>query len=412
MSFNKVSVRAVMLALVVAMVAACGGGGGGSVADETPPAPPALPNVLPVTVDAGPANTGYNVNRLYANVTICSPGSTSRCQTIDHVLIDTGSTGLRLLSGAMAPELGLSRLTADSGLPLLNCAQFVDNSHVWGPVTTADVVLGGMTATNVPIQVIGEPAFQSTGTACSADSIAYTTAAALGANGILGIGVFKEDCGPWCIDHPANGFYFTCTDATCTATVGTTASLAQQVKNPVPLFATNNNGILVDLPAVSPDGAISLNGAVIFGIGTLSNNQFTTGAVVETGSSGNITTVLAGKTMSNSFIDTGSNGLFFDSATLPLCTSAAIGFYCPPSTVTLAATIAGANGVAIPVSFAVGNVLSMLTTPPKSVLPALAGPFGYSDVFDWGLPFFYGRRVFIGIEGLPSPLGTGPLYAF
>jgi hypothetical protein len=78
----------------------------------------------------------------------------------------------------------------------------------------------------------------------------------------------------------------------------------------------------------------------------------------------------------------------------------------------VSATIEGANGVKVPVSFVVGNVVSMLTTPPKSVLPALAGPFGNSDVFDWGLPFFYGRRVFIGIEGLTSPLGTGPLYGF
>jgi hypothetical protein len=32
--------------------------------------------------------------------------------------------------------------------------------------------------------------------------------------------------------------------------------------------------------------------------------------------------------------------------------------------------------------------------------------------FDWGLPFFYGRRVFIGIDGQASSLGTGPFYAF
>jgi len=38
-----------------------------------------LENGTSVTVDAGPAGTGYNVNRLYTDVTICYPGSTFAC---------------------------------------------------------------------------------------------------------------------------------------------------------------------------------------------------------------------------------------------------------------------------------------------------------------------------------------------
>ena len=424
MYFNSLTVRAGIAALAIAVITACGDSGGSG--DSTPapppapvvpqlnplPSPPAVPNVMPVAVNAGPANTGYNVNRLYTSVTVCNAGSVTQCQTIDHVLVDTGSTGLRLLSAAMAPALNLSRLTASSGLALLNCARFVDFSAVWGPVATADVWLGGMKAAGIPIQIYGDATYQNTAASCSPSAAGVTTAADLGANGILGIGLFKEDCGTGCTTQSFNGFYYTCKDATCSAVVGTTASLAQQVQNPVPRFATDNNGLVVDLPPVGPDGAISLNGSVIFGIGTQPNNQFTAGSVLTTDDEGNLATALAGKILRSSFIDTGSNGFFFDSATLPECTSIAIGFYCPPTPVTVSATIEGANGVKVPVSFVVGNVVSMLTTPPKSVLPALAGPFGNSDVFDWGLPFFYGRRVFIGIEGLTSPLGTGPLYGF
>ncbi len=420
--FNSLTVRAGIAALAIAVITACGGSGGDSTPAPPPapvvpqlnplPSPPAVRNAMPVAVDAGPANTGYNVNRLYTSVTVCNTGSVTQCQTIDHVLVDTGSTGLRLLSAAMAPALNLSRLTASSGLALLNCARFVDFSAVWGPVATADVWLGGMKAAGIPIQIYGDATYQSTAASCSPSASGVTTAADLGANGILGIGLFKEDCGTGCTTQSFNGFYYTCKDATCSAVVGTTASLAQQVQNPVPRFATDNNGLVVDLPPVGPDGAISLNGSVIFGIGTQPNNQFTAGSVLTTDNEGNLATVIAGKTLNTSFIDTGSNGFFFDSATLPECTSIAIGFYCPPTPVTVSATVEGANGVKVPVSFVVGNVASMLTTPPKSVLPALAGPFGNSDVFDWGLPFFYGRRVFIGIEGLTSPLGTGPLYGF
>src|SRR5664279_5010150 len=52
-------------------------------------------NVLPIVVDLGPLNNYANGS--FATVTVCTPG-TSTCQTIDHVLVDTGSIGLRLLS--------------------------------------------------------------------------------------------------------------------------------------------------------------------------------------------------------------------------------------------------------------------------------------------------------------------------
>ena len=110
-SFNNMFKTFVCTALVVSFLSACGGGSGGMSAPAgaagnatpgsnnglTPAAGTALAaNVLPVTVDKGPA--GNNVNRLYTEVTICQAGSTTLCQTIDHVLVDTGSTGLRLLS--------------------------------------------------------------------------------------------------------------------------------------------------------------------------------------------------------------------------------------------------------------------------------------------------------------------------
>ncbi|MEO8121809.1 MAG: DUF3443 family protein, partial [Rhodoferax sp.] len=322
--------RVVALALVMTLVTACGGGGGGSAPEVTsvagaptlniPPSQPGASNVLPVRVDAGPANTGYNVNRLYTDVTICQPGSSTQCQTIQHVLVDTGSTGLRLLSSAMAPALNLNRQTVSAGLPLLNCAQFVDNTFAWGPVATADIWLAGKTAASVPIQIIADPAYNGQAAACSGGGTAITTAAVLGANGIIGLGLFKEDCGAGCVAIANNGFYYTCTDATCAATTGAKTSIAQQVKNPVPLFAADNNGVLIDLPAVSSAGASTLSGSLVFGISTQSNNQFTSGAVLTTSASGYITTVLAGRSLSTSFIDTGSNGLYFDSSTLPSCT--------------------------------------------------------------------------------------------
>ena len=434
MCCNKFFNRALALALVATLVTACGGGGepapapvdvaGTPALNDLPPVP-AVKNEVPVYVDAGPADTDYNVNRLYTDVTIChpgmsSPGSPTQCQTIDHVLVDTGSTGLRLLSSVMAPGLNLSRLSGTGVSPLLNCAQFVDLSFAWGPVVTADIVLGGKTAKSVPIQVIADPdpSLSSPPAACSVGGTAITTAKILGANGVLGLGLSKEDCGASCENISNYGFYYTCTDPTCAAITGVKTSRDKQVKNPVPLFLTDNNGVQIALPEVTAPGIPTRDGTLTFGIGTQSPAAVT---VLTTNSFGYVTTVLTGQNLpdfSRSFIDSGSNGLFFDS-TIPTCTGTTVSdFYCPSTRLDLSARLVGANGASSPsLLFSIGNATDLFASRTNAelnhVFPTLAGNLpGQPTTFDWGLPFFYGRRVSFGIEGQPSSLGIGPFYAF
>ena len=419
MYFNNFPSRALLVALAAVMLTACGGGdsgssggaaSGGGIVTAPAPSPPSAANVLGVVVDSGPG--GNSVNRLYTTVTVCQPGSGSQCQTIDRVLVDTGSIGLRLLSSVMAPALNLPRLTGNTGLALLNCAQFVDNTFAWGPVAVADVLLGGKRAASVPIQVIAEPAFNRLAAACSSGD-EVTSPATLDANGILGVGLYKEDCGASCANTAANGIYYTCASASCFSTTRSVASIAKQVKNPVPLFATDNNGILIDLPGVGIAGAPTLAGSLVFGIATQPNNQFTPGSVLTTTRAGNFTTLLGGRSLDTSFLDTGSNGLFFDTSLLPVCSgSSGSVFYCPTALTTFSATMVGANGVSVPVSFSVSNALTSFSSGTLAAIPTLAGNVLDARTFDWGLPFFYGRRVFVGIEGQPSALGTGPFYAF
>jgi len=60
-------------------------------------------NTVDLSVFLGP--TGDYDNDLFASVEVCEPGSTTNCTTVPDVLVDTGSTGLRLLSGAVGVSL-------------------------------------------------------------------------------------------------------------------------------------------------------------------------------------------------------------------------------------------------------------------------------------------------------------------
>jgi hypothetical protein len=49
--------------------------------------------------------------------------------------------------------------------------------------------------------------------------------------------------------------------------------------------------------------------------------------------------------------------------------------------------------------------------PANTAAAHLAGGLG-AGVFDWGLPFFFGRTVFTAFSGASTPAGPGPYWAF
>ncbi len=108
----------------------------------------------------GHAGLGYSsTNVAFTTVLVCVPNTTT-CQTIDHVMVDTGSSGLRLLSSAAGGEFSLC--VACGNRPHGNndaygeCLVFLDG-YIWGTVNTADVVISGETANAIPVQVIIPP---------------------------------------------------------------------------------------------------------------------------------------------------------------------------------------------------------------------------------------------------------------
>lgn len=394
--------------LSCAAFALAGCGGGGSAPATSPPT--TTVNVMPVTVDAGPASS---VNVPFVSVTLCTPGSTVDCRTIDHVIVDTGSSGLRILSSALPAGLNLPQQTDDGGNPLVECMQFADG-YSWGPVKRADVRLGGESIASLAIQVIGSAEFPTIPASCSSAGVAENTVQAFGGNGVLGVGLFESDCGKVCAQSPApSGVYYNCSARGCSPV---TVAISKQITNPVALLATDNNGVVLTLPSLDPAGAETVSGSLVFGIGTRGNNALGSARIFKAdATSGTLVTRFNGRDYT-SFIDSGSNAFFFSDGLTPLCFGgSAKGFYCPLVTQQLTASMM-ADADAVTVDFSVANANVLLTANLSHVaFDNLAGPTGMMlglQTFDWGLSFFYGRTVFTALENRSTPGGAGPFFAY
>ncbi|MFM0504925.1 DUF3443 domain-containing protein [Paraburkholderia caffeinilytica] len=422
----KISSHFPALLLVCAALAGCGGGNGdssqagaasqasspsaaspsgasapsGDAVSSTATSVPQsnTPNVQPITVSTAP---GLTRNMLTTSVTVCQTGS-SNCATIDNIQVDTGSNGLRILASALPASLPLAAVGSGSGVTG-ECAVF-GGGYTWGAVRSADVRMAGQLAASIPIQLIADPALPDVPTDCAGAGPSMLTVASLRANGILGVGLFAADCGSGCVNTALPRWYYSC-DASG-ACLASTQALAQQVSNPVSRFALDNNGVVIDLPAIADAGAASVSGSLIFGIGTQANNTLGGASVVKTNQvTGYVVTSSAGQTYSQSYIDSGSNALFFNNTQLPQCGY----WYCPSATQTASASIVGTNGATSTVSFSIGNATTLFASS-NNAFNNLAGISGNS--FGWGLPFFFGRRVYTAIASRVTSAGPGPYYAF
>ncbi|SIO06743.1 Protein of unknown function [Paraburkholderia phenazinium] len=437
-NMKQIMARAFVAALLAGL-AACGGGGGGSsstsatgnttsnsttttpatsttattntVSSATPTATPTAStaaNTVPVVVSF----TQFNrANSPLASVTICTAGTgaTANCSTIDNVLVDTESFGLRLFASAI-PSSTLNTLNAQTqtstGATIAECALF-GSGYTWGTVRNVDLKMSGEVAQNVPIQVVSDSTLAASAPSACQQQPVLAQPTDLGANGILGVGVAPQDCGGQCVSNSPAGTYYACSGTSCGVA---NEPLAQQVGNPVQFFATDNNGVVLEMPAVGSTGAVSSTGTLVFGIDTQANNTLAgAGAtVLGTDLSGDFTATYNGVTYtSNAFFDSGSSVLFFQDSSIG---SSALKYYIPSTTLSRSVSIAGTNLVTATVDFNVANANTLFATGNYAFNDMAAS---MTSVFDMGMPFFYGRHVYYGITGTASAGGgTGPYVAF
>jgi len=396
---------------LVSLVCACGGGGGGggsSSSGSGNSSTPSGPSQQPIAANAantaaitlGTGVTGV-INIPTVSVTICVPGSTSNCQTVNNIQVDTGSFGLRIASAALSASLvgalPVAKAPAVAGAQLAECAIFADG-YAWGTVRTATVSIAGETAASIPVHILGDLSASTVPSKGCVSGMALSTPSDLGANGILGIGVAPYDCGVTCQDSTSAATYsnyYACPNGTnC---VRTAVPVGQQVANPVVRFASDNNGVIVQMAPISSSGAPSATGTLVFGIGTESNNTLAAAQTFTTNAYGDLTNSSFNGQTVTAFFDSGSNAYFFVDGSLPLCTSYS-GFYCPTSQQTRQVTVVGLNNVKATASLDILSAATLFANSANFAFNDLAGQFGSASTVDIGVPFFFGRYLYYGFD--------------
>jgi hypothetical protein len=406
------------------------GNGAGTVVLDSPTGP----NTTEVVIDSGPGG-GFSLgaaNIPYVSVTVCEPGSPTACVTIDHVFLDTGSIGFRVLKSAVrtlslpAMQVAPDPAHSTAAGAAFECYPFVLGA-VWGPMAVADVRVAQEVAPTLPMQLIDDSSTPdnppTADCLAAANGQLQDSVASLQANGILGIGMLSYDCGLACTTADYAGghvMYWSCpAGAACTPAA---VPIASQMQNPVSHFAVNNNGSVILLPAIPDLGATVVKGRLVFGIGTQVNNQLASTATMyrvnaDPSSPDYLywSTQVGNTVYPWSYVDSGSNALFFDDSSLSRqcqsSTGSGAGWYCPAALVHRTATITDASGAAGHLDFTVANADALFSTSSVA-FSDLAGTTGAgSQSFTWGLPLFYGRPVYTSIWG--QQLSTnGPWNAF
>ncbi len=206
-------------------------------------------------------------------------------------------------------------------------------------------------------------------------------------------------------------------------------ALTGQVTNPVAAFAADNNGVIVDLPALqNANGDATVQGQIIFGLATQTDNALPATGLTVLGADANgdfTATFNGGTTALPALIDSGSDDYAFADSDPNMATCLTnppppqqpsspqwSGYYCPivaPQSLFAVNTGVGANNATNTVQFAIADPNSFVATATAFI--NLGGGQG-STRFTWGMPFFYGRKVYIGIDQTMSGTLKGPFYAY
>jgi len=406
----EVSLHKLFALVLIPLLFIVGCGGGGSGSGGTPPNPTLNLIAAPTSVTSGSSATLVWAS---SNATSCTAsggwsGSKATSGTTSTGAITSSTSFTLTCSGASGTTAAAE--TVHITLTIPNPSVSLSASPT--SVTSGSSATLTWSSTNATSCTLSGGSFSSGG---SSSSTSEPTSGSASTGALTSSTTYTLSCSGASGTTPASQSVTVTVSAPSVACVAEAATLAEQVQNPVTLFTTDNNGVILELPTVGASGAATASGSLVIGIGTESNNGLN-GATRLDGNltTAEITAALTGDaSISTGYLDSGSNALFFADSALTACASPIQGFYCPTSTVSETAMLTGTNSTSLAADFSVANADNLFTADSNyRAFNDLAGPAPavLGGLLDLGLSFFFGRNVFMGIE--PANGATAPYFAY
>ena len=361
----------------------------------------AADNIVPIEVHQ-PREGIFNL--AYVDVTVCN--AVPQCRTVPNVVVDTGSSGLRLHREALG---GLQLEVVRDGMRrrLGSAADFAIGG-LWGTLHAAQVRVGQVETTQaIPIQLFDAPSPLERRPSSYKDD-ARARFIRMG-NGVLGISPRRHD--------PQR--YFALRrwgpEAVLPAWKPVDVDASREVVNPIVHFPPPyDNGSVISLPEVDGStGQKTAQGWLGFGIGQPTEALLPAAAHVmahELDAQGKFAAMLGGRRV-DLVVDSGSNVLMLDLEPLGLPRHERFKRFYDAAPLTPLPLAFGANEIELARPLCIGPAATMnkALDDGYAVLPMLAiAPIAADAPNVLGLPFFFGRTVATGLQGAVNPFPQEP----
>ena len=145
MQNKHVNQSSLLLMFLSVVIASCSSGSSNNTSST--------PNQVPISIGSG--LNGDGINTMYISLTMCSNSSGTNCQTVDNIILDTGSFGVKINKSAL-PEsfvLSLPRVTTNAGNEVYACNTF-GSGYVLADEHYAALNLAGTMTNDVVVQII------------------------------------------------------------------------------------------------------------------------------------------------------------------------------------------------------------------------------------------------------------------